>query len=52
MSWGVQQMHVTGVTWFCQIIWVYEGEDLHHLQFGKHCLLCQVLHLILLQREH
>lgn len=29
-------MHISVVTWLYQIIWVYKGQELRHLQFGKH----------------
>lgn len=30
-----QQMHLSGVTWLYQIIWVFREEELHHLDLGN-----------------
>lgn len=30
-----QEMHISGVTWLYQIIWVYREEELHHLDLGN-----------------
>lgn len=33
-------MHISVVTWLYQIIWVYKGQELQHLRFGKHIKFC------------